>query len=551
MRNRPKASDSPRRLLMARPIPDETFVLIAGGGPVGLSAAIELARRGVACVLVNDNAETATHPKCNNTNARSMEHFRRLGIAGQLRSEGLPPDVERASAYVTRFCGYEFGRLPRPWAEWPTPELPATISQIVLERTLRRCAEADANAQIHFGQTLESFTTDAGGVVAEIVTAGGDRHTIKARYLLGADGAASAVRKALGFRMLGEDGTAPRAFMGGTMLSWFIRAPGLIAASSRKPSQMTWIINPDMRAMMYAQDGRETWVAHYQVPPGTDWRELDARRIVRAMLGADVDFEMLSGGPWTGGLALVAEHYQQGPVFLAGDAAHLFTPLGGLGMNTGIGDVMNLCWKLAAVHDGWGGPKLVDTYETERRPIGQRNVQLGIRCTEVMDKWEILADFEADTPAAAAARAELGARAVVEDLPQYRTVGIQLGERYEESPIIWPDGTPAPPDSWDSYTPLERAGARAPHVWLGEGRALYDDFGKGFTLLDFGAAEQASRFALAAYNGNMPLTVLAQAPPENSPYRSKLVLIRPDQHIAWHGDSAADAKAIIDRVRGA
>jgi 2-polyprenyl-6-methoxyphenol hydroxylase-like FAD-dependent oxidoreductase len=537
---------------MSTQMPSETFVLIAGGGPIGLSAAIELSFRGVPYVLVNDNLETATHPKCNNTNTRSMEHFRRLGIAGELRAEGLPADVERASAYVTRFCGYEFGRLPRPWAEWPTPELPTTISQVVLERTLRRCAEAGRNAQIHFGCKLESFAADADGVSAEVVdVAGGERRTVKARYLIGADGAASGVRKALHIRMLGEDGSAPRAFMGGTMLSFYIRAPGLMAASKRKPSQMTWIINPDMRAMMYSQDGRETWVAHYQVPAGTDWRDLDARQIVRAMLGAEVDFEILSGGPWTGGLALVAEHYQSGLVFLAGDAAHLFTPLGGLGMNTGIGDVMNLAWKLAAVHDDWAGAKLLETYETERRPMGLRNVQLGIRCTEVMDKWQIPPNFEADTPAAAAARAALGARAVVEDLPQYRTVGIQLGERYESSPIVCPDGTPAPPDAWDSYTPIERPGARAPHVWLSEGHALFDDFGKGFTLLDFGAPEAAAAFEQAAQVRHVPLKVLTLARPEGSPYRSKLVLVRPDQHIAWHGDESADAQAVIDRVRGA
>ena len=322
---------------------DETFVLIAGGGPIGLSAAIELSWRGVPTVLVNDRNETATHPKCNNTNARSMEHFRRLGIAQELRAQGLPADVERSSAYVTRYCGHEFGRLPRPWSEWPTPELPATISQIVLERTLRRIAESQPGAQIHFGCKLESFAADDAGVTAKVVNvASGERRSIRARYLLGADGASSAVRRALGFEMTGEDGTAPRAFMGGTMLSYYIRAPKLVAASGRKPSQMTWIINPEMRAMMYAQDGRERWVAHYQVPNGVDWQTLDARAIVAAMLGADVDFEIISGGPWTGGLALVAEHYQQGRVFLAGDAAHLFTPLGGLGMNTGIGDVMNL-----------------------------------------------------------------------------------------------------------------------------------------------------------------------------------------------------------------
>lgn len=527
----------------------DTFVLIAGGGPIGLSAAIELSWRGVPYVLVNERLETATHPKCNNTNARSMEHFRRLGIAKDLRAQGLPPDVERSSAYVTRYCGHEFGRLPRPWSEWPTPELPATISQIVLERTLRRIAESRPGADIHFGWKLESFSAGDDGVTGQVVSAAGERRTIRARYLLGADGAASSVRRALGFEMVGEDGTTARAFMGGTMLSTYIRAPKLMEASGRKPAQMTWIINPEMRAMMYAQDGRERWVAHYQVPKGVDWRTLDARTIVAAMLGADVDFEIISGGPWTGGLALVAEHYQQGRVFLAGDAAHLFTPLGGLGMNTGIGDIMNLCWKLAAVHEGWAGSALLDTYEIERRPIGLRNVQLGIRCTAVMDAWQVPDDFEADTPQAAQERAALGARAMVEDLAQYKTVGIQLGERYENSPVVSPDGTPAPPDSFEAYTPLDRPGARAPHVWRGDSHALYDDFGPGFTLLDFGNAKGAMAFAEAARVRGMPLKVLPLSP--LAPYATRLVLVRPDQHIAWHGDRVTDAGAVLDRARGA
>jgi hypothetical protein len=289
---------------------------------------------------------------------------------------------------------------------------------------------------------------------------------------------------------------------------------------------------------------------HYQVPPSVDWRTVDGKAIVAAMIGADVPFEIISGGPWTGGLALVAEHYRRGRVFLAGDAAHLFTPLGGLGMNTGIGDVMNLCWKLAAVHRGWAGPRLLASYEIERRPMGLRNVQLGVRCTRVMDGWALTPDFEAVTPHAETARCAFGARIMEEDRPQYLTVGIQLGERYENSPIVCPDGTDPPPDTWDSYTPLDRPGARAPHFWLAPTRAAFDAFGKGFTLLDFGAGDGVHALKRAAQTHGVPLTTLRLAAPAGL-YRSKLVLIRPDQHIAWHGDTVVDAAAVIERARGA
>ncbi len=422
---------------------------------------------------------------------------------------------------------------------------------MVLERELRRCAERAPGAQVHFGRRCLSFAARDDHVVADVEdTRTGEHRRIKARFLLGIDGAGSMVRRALGFEMTGEDGTTHRAFMGGTMLSFYIRSPTLMAASRRPPTNMTWIINPDMRGMMYSQDGRETWVIHYQVPPGDDWQKVDGQAVIRSMIGAEIPFEIISGGPWTGGLALVAEHYRSGPVFLAGDAAHLFTPLGGLGMNTGIGDVMNLGWKLSAVHRGWAGPRLLDSYEIERRPIGLRNVQLGVRCTQVMDGWALWDGFEDDTPAADAARTTFGARIMQEDRPQYLTVGIQLGERYERSPIVCPDGEDAPPDTWDAYTPIDRPGARAPHFWLAEGRAAYDDFGTDFTLLDFGAPEGADAIAAAARSRGVPLKTLRPEAPVGL-YGSKLVLVRPDQHIAWHGDAITDATAVIDRVRGA
>jgi hypothetical protein len=268
------------------------------------------------------------------------------------------------------------------------------------------------------------------------------------------------------------------------------------------------------------------------------------------MLGADVDFEIISGGPWTGGLALVAEHYQAGNVFLAGDAAHLFTPLGGMGMNTGIGDVMNLCWKIAAMEQGWGASALLSSYETERRPIGLRNSQFGVRCSRVMDGWKVPANFEEDTPEAQKARDTLGAQVVVEDVPQYLSAGLQLGELYENSPIVVAAQTPPPADRWDIYTPIDRPGARAPHFWISEGQSLYDLFGQGFTLLAFAGADTTAIEA-AADAHNVPLTVI-RLQERNPLYSRALVLIRPDQHIAWQGDGAdqAVADAVIDRIRG-
>jgi 2-polyprenyl-6-methoxyphenol hydroxylase-like FAD-dependent oxidoreductase len=541
---------------------EETFVLIIGGGPVGLSAAIELGWRKVPAILVSENLQTAQHPKCNNTNARSMEHFRRLGVARDIRAVGLPAQTARENAYVTRFCGYEFARMTRPYpllqqgrmaggsAEFQkTPEPPHTIAQIRLEPILKRHAERGAD--VRFGWRLVSFEQGARDVTAQVEDVhSGARKQITTRYLIAADGARSLVRRELGIGMTGEDGSVERTFMGGTMLSYYIRAPNLMAQSGRAPAVITWIINREVRGFMYLQDGREHWIVHFQVPKGGDWTVLDPRAVVRSMIGADTEFEILSGGPWTGGLALVAEKYRAGNIFLAGDAAHLFTPLGGFGMNTGIGDVMNLGWKLTAVHEGWAGERLLDTFERERHPIGLRNSRLGVHCARKMSAWPVPEDIEQPGEAAEARRRAFGVFCLEDDKDQYNTAGLQLGERYEDSPIICPDGAPPPPDVWGTYTPLDRPGARLPHFWLADGRSCYDLLGPGFTLIDF-AANDTAPFERAARERGVPLAIVRMPLPSDLAF-SPLVLVRPDQHIAWHGAAApADAGAVIDRVRGA
>jgi 2-polyprenyl-6-methoxyphenol hydroxylase-like FAD-dependent oxidoreductase len=543
---------------------EETFVLIVGGGPVGLTAAIAFGRRGIPAILVNERLETATHPKCNSTNARSMEHFRRLGVADDIRREALPPSVASDYAYVTRFCGYEFGRgsRPSPFIKdgktvggtpdfLRSPEPPQYIPQTRLEPVLKRHAEMQDSVSVRFGWRCVSLQETPGHVTATVenVTTGEQRQ-IKADYVLAADGARSIVRRVLGIEMAGEDGTVERAFMSGTMLSSHIRAPSLVAQSGRRPALINWITNHEVRGFMFAQDENSRWIVHYQVPHGVDWRTVDLGATVRKMIGADTEFEILSSGPWTGGLALIAERYQTPRIFLAGDAAHLFTPLGALGMNTGIGDAINVCWKLAAVHAGWAGENLLASYETERRPIGFRNSKHGIRCAQRQSAWPIPPNIEEPGAAADAARQKLGAFCVEDDKDQYNTVGIQLGERYEDSPIICSDDTPPPPDAWHSYAAYDRAGARLPNLALIDGRPLYAALGNDLTLIAFDKAETAT-IEDAARERGVPLDVVRIDGAPRAPYESRLVLVRPDHHIAWHGGIAPhDPGTMIDRIRG-
>ena len=543
-----------------------TPVLIAGGGVVGLVVALELGWRGVPCILVNDRAETATHPKANATSARSMEHYRRLGVAAALRRAGLPADHPTDLAYVTRLSGIEIARMAMPSADeavrlatagqgpWDTPEPPHRVNQIYVEALLKERAAAFPAIGLRYGWRLDTFAGTGDHVTAKITeVASGRRETIRADYLVGCDGGGSIVRKGLDIEYEGESGVV-RPFMGGSMLAAHIHAPGPRDWLTVAPAWQYWILNPETRGLLIPVDGRDRFLFHTQIPPGIDPASIDVGRLIRLAAGIDFPFEILSCVPWTAGYTLIAQRYRAGRVFIAGDAAHLFTPTGGLGMNTGVDDAVNLGWKLAAACRGWAGADLLDSYQAERRPIGIRNLDHARGFASSVGTVPVGDDFEADTAAARAERATAGERLADHAYREFVIPGIVLGLRYEDSPIIWPDGTPPPPDEPNDYVPTARPGSRAPHFWCADGSALYDHFGAGFTLLRPAARrEEATGLERAAERRGVPLAVLDM--PGNAPtalYGDDMVLVRPDQHVAWRGASPpADPLAVIDRVRGA
>ena len=540
---------------------ENTFIIIVGGGPVGLSAAIELGHRNVPAILITENLETAKHPRCNNTNARSMEHFRRLGISEEIRANAPLAKYAPQVAFVTRFCGHEIGRIDLSkyrsttnvaGTEFQSSERSITISQLFLEPILKRNAELKKSVSVRFGFRMIGFVSTTDGVLVDVENIQtGERFQISASYMIAADGARSPARRQFGIGMSGEDGQIENAFVAGSMLTYFIRAPSLISESGRKPANLTWILNHEIRAFVFSQDGGERWIVHYRIPEGVDWKTVNHEKVLNAVFGKPVPYEIITSGPWAGGLALVADQYQAERVFFVGDAAHLFTPLGGFGMNTGIGDAINVSWKLAAIYEGWGGASLLDTYGVERRPIGLRNSRLGVKCSQRKGAWQLPANIEDADEAGEQARRVFGEFAVVDDLEEYNTSGMQFGERYENSPIIFHQGAAPIADTWDNYIPIDHPGARVPDFKITETETFHDQLGDSYSLAIFSNDIDAKPFVDATASRGMPLKIVKCSPPSHL-YQCKLALVRPDRHLAWHGGAMpANALETVDRVRGA
>lgn len=536
-------------------------VLIIGAGPVGLTVAIDLARRGVAVtVLETRHRGEAPSVKCNHVAARSMKIFRRLGVAQALRNAGLPEDYPNDVAYRTTMTGLELTRIqipcrrdrytatdgPDTW--WPTPEPPHRINQMYLEPILFEHAWATPGVTIRNRMEFLALEQDAAGVrVSARDLDSGAAEDFSAAFLVGCDGGRSEVRRQIG-AVLEGDAVVQR------VQSSHIRAPGLLARIKGAPAWCNFSLNPRRSGNVYAIDGRETWLVHnYLRPDEADFDSVDREWAIRTILGVEDNFpfEMIAREDWFG-RRLIANRFRDRRVFLCGDSAHIWVPYAGYGMNAGIADGADLAWKLAGALAGWGGSALLDSYEAERQPITAQVSRFAMDHAHAMarQRGAVAPEIEDESAAGEAARAALGRAAYDLNVQQYCAAGLNFGSYYDASPIVAYDGAAHPAYAMGSFTPSTVPGCRAPHVWL-DGRSLYDLLGDGHALLRFDPALDVMPLVRAMAARGMALVVLDLPKGVDPAYEHRLVLVRPDQHVGWRGDDVpADPVALVDRLRG-
>ncbi|MAQ85046.1 MAG: monooxygenase [Maritimibacter sp.] len=535
-------------------------VVIVGAGPVGLTLAMELDRRGVSSLIVETRrAGQPPNVKCNHVSARSMEIFRGLGIADRIRAAGLPEDYPHSVSYRTTVTGREItcvpipstaGRRrdePGPDTGWPTPEPPHRINQIFLEPILFAAAQDRAGIRIVNEATVTGFTDTGAGVDVAVSCTDGTGLSVRGRYMVGCDGGRSQVRKDIGATLQG-DAVVQR------VQSTYIRAPGLTACMQVPPTWGMFAYNPVRSGVVYSIDGRETWLIHnYLKDDEADFDSVDRDWAIRRILGVDDAFayDILSKEDWFG-RRLVADRLRRGNVFICGDAAHLWVPYAGYGMNAGIADAHNLAMHMGGVFGGWAGEAALDAHEAERLPITEQVSRFAMNhAHEMARKRKAVPDeIDDDTPDGAAARDRVGAALYDLNVQQYCCAGLNFGYYYDASPMIDADGTP-PPYAMGSFTASTVPGARLPNVPMDDGRWLYDHQGAGFALVRTDPSVAVEPLLAAARAAGVPLVLidLSDAP---APYAEALVLARPDNHIAWRGNRLPrDPSALIDLVRGA
>ncbi|MFM0113773.1 FAD-dependent monooxygenase [Paraburkholderia nemoris] len=524
----------------------DTQVIIVGAGPVGLTLAIDLGKRGIACVLVEQKAEPQFLPKMERCNARTMEIFRRLDLADRIRAAGMPEDVPMDIQIIRSMVEPPILRLPYPSVaqaralthenhEGTLPLEPyQLISQYTLEPLLLEVVEQLPAVTVMRSTTFLEFTEQDDGVLVEVNAADGVRRTLKAAYLVGCDGGASPVRKQLGIRLEGE-GDIARLRQG---LFYCEQLYERLPIGNGPSRGRHYLLAGGSPTFMIMQDSTRHWTVHSAVESDDEMR-----RMFERIIGVALPYEMLYCAEWRQNL-LLAERYGKGRVFLAGDAVHLVIPTGGLGMNTGVGDATDLAWKLAATLQGWGGPGLLASYEDERRQIGERVVGASRYASLGYRAWlaAVRPEIGDDTPAGSAARAHLAVVANVEQRKSNEMIGAELGYRYVDSPII--DNVPGGPQhDLRAYLPTTWPGARLPHMWLTDASAIQDRLRpERYTLIDVTGGHDAGPLLAAFEALGAPLDVLVLADSAlRTVYERDLILVRPDMHVAWRGNRLPQA----------
>jgi 2-polyprenyl-6-methoxyphenol hydroxylase-like FAD-dependent oxidoreductase len=531
-----------------------TPVLIVGGGPVGLCLALDLAWRGLECTLVERTDGSIRHPKTGSLTYRTMEFCRRWGIDQRIRAVGFPEAYGLSMVFCTSMVGPQLAVIPYPSRRDEkllpqTPEKKQRASQLYFDPVLAQIVREKKTVDLRYHCELVSHEQHERGVTAQVQDMrSGETRAIEAQFMVACDGAGSGVRRALGIEMEGNPALDHS-------IAVFLRSPGLLKRHDKGDAERYIFIGPQGTwGNLTAVNGDDLWrltVLGFKDKGAFD--SFDATYWVRRCMGSDdIPFEIIDVLPWRR-TRLVAQRYAEGRVFLAGDAAHTMSPTGGFGFNTGLGDVVDLGWKLEAVLRGWAGEGLLDSYDIERRPIGVRNgtaasdnyfkLVSATDCSRILDQ----------TPEGDEVRRRVGEYMQEATRLEWENLGVVLGYRYSPSPICVDDGTPEPSDSRAVYVQTSRPGHRAPHAWLPDGRSTLDLFGKGFVLMRFAGAPDATPLVQAAAARGVPLHVEnIEADEIAEIYEEKLVLVRPDGHCAWRSDAIPkNPLVVVDTVRGA